>query len=348
MITLTPGDARLAWHGLAGWRRDGDWWEPWRLPYDGLPIHPDLAVRARMPAGARIVIRCDAPWIELDLDVAPATPLDWAVAATELIVDGRVLVREHVTGNATIRAELGRESTRHMREVTIWLPHFGLPRLGGIRLPDGTEFGPPDTGRPRITLYGSSISQCKEEPNPSNIWPARLGAAENWDLTCLGFGGQCHLDPVVARHIRDRPAEGIHLCLGINVHGGATHNARSLPPAVIGFLATIRDGHPDTPICVSTPIVSPSREDARNPAGLTLAEIRAVVADAVAGFRESTGDRNLLLIDGLSLIGPADADLLHDGLHPSADGYAVLGDRLRPILAKHFGNAHNCAPRVIP
>jgi hypothetical protein len=343
VITLIPGDPRLAAPGLAGWRGEDGWWEPWRLPHDGLPIHPDLAVRARMPAGARILIRCDAPWIEVDLDVRPATPLDWAVAATEVLVDGRVAVRAQVVGTGTIRADLGPATPDRMREVAVWLPHFGLPRLGGIRLPDGTSFGPPDSGRPPVVFYGSSISQCKEEPNPSRIWPARLGAAEGWEVICLGFGGQCHLDPVVARHIRDTPAAGIHLCLGINVYGGATHTARSLPPAVTGFLATIRDGRPDTPISVCTPIVSPSREAAPNAAGLTLAGIRALVADAVTAFREAAGDRNLLLIDGLSLIGPDDAGLLHDGLHPSAEGYAVLGDRLRPILAKHFGNAHNLA-----
>jgi hypothetical protein len=344
MIALTPADPRIACHGLAGWRRDGDRWEPWRLPHGGLPIHPDLAVRARMPAGARIVVRCDAPWLELDVDVAPATPPDWRVAATEVIVDGRVAVRRHVTGPATIRAALGDAEPGAVREVVIWLPHFGLPRLGAIRVPDGTGFGPPEARRPRVVVHGSSISQCKEEPNPSRIWPVRLAAAEGWDLTCLGFGGQCHLDPVVARYVRDLPAAGIHLCLGINVYGAATHTARSLPPAVTGFLATIRDGHPTTPITVCTPIVSPSREDARNAAGLTLAEVRAAVAAATTEFRAATRDANLFLIDGLSLLGPDDAGLLHDGLHPCADGYRVLGERLRPLLAARFGNAHNLRP----
>ena len=333
MIVLDPYDPRVACHGLAGWRREGIWWQPWRLPYDGLPVHPDLAVRAQMPAGARIVIRCDAPWIEFDVDVAGVEPFDRPVTATEVAVDGRTAYRERVNGTATIRAALAGTG---LREVEIWLPHFGLPRLGDIRLPDGTDFGPPAPPEPRVVFYGSSISQCQEEPNPSQIWPVRLTRAQRWDLHCLGFGGQCHLDPVVARYIRDTPAAGIHLCVGINVYGGATLTSRSLPPALVGFLATIRDGHPRTPLTVCTPIVSPPREDTRNAAGWTLAEIRASVAATATDFRDATADDNLWVIDGLSLIGPRDADLLGDELHPSREGYRVLGDRLRPHLCRRF------------
>ena len=35
----------------------------------------------------------------------------------------------------------------------------------------------------------------------------RGARTHNLDLTCLGYGGQCHLDPIVASMIRDLPAD---------------------------------------------------------------------------------------------------------------------------------------------
>ncbi|MFF4600730.1 hypothetical protein [Amycolatopsis sp. NPDC001319] len=93
-------------------------------------------------------------------------------------------------------------------------------------------------------------------------------------MRCLGFAGQCHLDPVVARFIRDTPAELISVCLGSNVYRHCTFSARSFVPAVTGFLQTVRDGHPDTPLVVMTPIVCPTGEREPNAVGLTLADIR--------------------------------------------------------------------------
>jgi hypothetical protein len=153
-----------------------------------------------------------------------------------------------------------------------------------------------------------------------------------WDLCCLGFGGECHLDPVVARHIRDSPAGLVHLCVGINVYGHASFSRRSLSPALHGFILTIRDGHPTVPIVVSTPIASPSREAQPNAVGWTLGDVREEVTRAVEVLRAATGDRDLHLVDGLSLLGRDDADYLFDGLHPSSEGYRAIAQRLAPRL----------------
>ncbi len=53
------------------------------------------------------------------------------------------------------------------------------------------------------------------------------------------------------------------------------------------------------------------------------------------------GDDQLTVIDGLALIGPEEASLLHDGLHPSPEGYRLLAQRLLPIVgAVRSANAH--------
>ncbi|GAA3162520.1 hypothetical protein GCM10020001_103850 [Nonomuraea salmonea] len=107
-------------------------------------------------------------------------------------------------------------------------------------------------------------------------------------------------------------------------------SARTFPGQVSGFIQTIRDAHPSVPIAVLTPITSPPRERLPNQVGLTRDEIRAAVADAVRTLR-SCGETRLHLIDGPVVLGPRDAHLLlDDALHPDADGYRLMADRLTP------------------
>jgi lysophospholipase L1-like esterase len=180
-------------------------------------------------------------------------------------------------------------------------------------------------------VYGSSITHCRAAASPTRTWPALVARDLDADLTCLGFGGQCHLDPMVARLMRDRSADLIVTCLGINVYGNGSFNSRSLQPAVLGFLSTVRDGHPKDPIIVISPIASPSRENTVGGADLTLAQVRSEVHSAAQVLREH-GDSDVHLIDGRTLLGPGQAHLLHDGLHPDAEGYEVMARSLTAEL----------------
>ena len=73
------------------------------------------------------------------------------------------------------------------------------------------------------------------------------------------------LDQFVARTIRDLPADLISVKAGINVVNGDTMRERTFGPALHGFLDTVRDGHPTTPIALVTPIVCPIVEDHPGP-----------------------------------------------------------------------------------
>jgi lysophospholipase L1-like esterase len=144
----------------------------------------------------------------------------------------------------------------------------------------------------------------------------------------------------VARAIRDVPFDCVSLKVGINIAIFDTFKGRTFAPAVHGFLDTIRDGHPEVPILVVSPIVCPILEDApgplafgddglslANPDGggdaLSLRRVRELLAEAV----ERRGDPHLHYLDGLLLFGQDDVDELPDGVHPSPAGYALLGER---------------------
>jgi hypothetical protein len=183
---------------------------------------------------------------------------------------------------------------------------------------------------------------------------ARLGGVE---LTNLGLGGSALLDPFTARAMRDTPADVISLKIGINIVNLDAMRKRAFGPAVHGFLDTLREGHPTTPLLVVSPVLCPIHEDtpgpslpdfehigdgrlrfraAGDPAGLplgqlTLTVIRAELARIVA--ERASADPHLHYLDGRELYGDADAAELPlpDQLHPDARAHVRMGERFASL-----------------
>jgi hypothetical protein len=233
------------------------------------------------------------------------------------------------------------------KDVEIWLPHTEITELIALRT-DAPIEPAPDNGRRVWLHHGSSISHGSNATHPSATWPALAAAKGGVELVNLGFSGNAMLDPFTARTIRDLPADWISLKLGINVVNGDTMRLRAFEPAVHGFLDTVRDGHPDTPLLVISPILCPMVEDRPGPTlpvmedgvlrfdtagdpaqlsagALSLSVIRDVLRRIVA--ERSATDPNLHYLDGRELFGESDLADLPDALHPNAAGYRRMGER---------------------
>jgi len=128
----------------------------------------------------------------------------------------------------------------------------------------------------------------------------------------------------IARMIAGMPADYISLCFSVNNFDQFT--PRTFGPAVTGFLQTIRDGHPDTPIACVSPILWEPFETTPSASNLTLVTMRETVASAIEAL-SIEGDRRLTYTDGLALFVPEQRPLMPDGLHPGAAGYRVLAER---------------------
>ena len=121
--------------------------------------------------------------------------------------------------------------------------------------------------------HGSSISHGSVATYPTETWPVVAARLAGLDLVNLGLGGSALLDPFVARTIRDTPADLISLKLGINLVNQDLLRRRALGPAVHGYLDTIRDGHPETPVRLVSPIYCGIHESVPGPTGVDMAGI---------------------------------------------------------------------------
>ncbi|MZF58386.1 lipolytic protein G-D-S-L [Streptomyces sp. SID5594] len=330
---LAPDDPFLSFDGITGWSREGGTAGPLplRIPLErlGTTLSANLTRLARTTAGVRFALRTDAASVELEMEnCTGGSPLD-------VRVDGLLAHRwTGGPGRHRIAFALPAGGARPA-EVEVWLPHLDATRIASVSLSGHRSPSlPVDRPGARWVVYGSSIVHCMFAAGPSETWPALVAADRGWRLRNLGLAGEAYLDPALARTIRDTPADLITLELGINAYLRGGFTARTWGPAVCGFVETVRDGHPDTPVVVLTSLAAPGREQAVNQAGMTLVETRAATAEAVRVLQR-LGDRALHLVDGLTVVPVEEAGRVYaDGLHPTAEGEYVLADRIGAALER--------------
>ncbi|MFI7550894.1 GDSL-type esterase/lipase family protein [Micromonospora sediminimaris] len=343
---------------------------PHRLPTWVREQFPDgqLLAMESQPSGVRIVFRTAASTLELVTHPTRVAYLgaDRPRGRIDVYADGALAARDTLTGGDRIDVDLtSGQSAFHPGQVhtttvsglpaghhriEIWLPHNESIELVDLRADAAIE--PDDAALPLWVHHGSSISHGSNALAPSEIWPAVAARRAGVELRNLGLGGSAFVDPFLARVIRDAPADYISVKLGINVVNLDGMRLRTFVPAVHGFLDTIRDGHPDVPLLLISPLFCGIHEDtpgpgAFDPESIGTDQVRFVATgtpgDVALGRltlqvirRElrsladrRAADKNLHYLDGTALYGPTDAtDLpLPDGLHPSAEAHQRIGTR---------------------
>ncbi|MFI2641815.1 GDSL-type esterase/lipase family protein [Streptomyces sp. NPDC018610] len=349
---------------------------PHRLPARARRQIPDdqLAVAEAQPSGVRLVFRTRATTIELDTLPTKRVYRGFPAPADgvyDLLVDGRLTAQATVPGGNvrtitdmfTQASELSRGPAGTARftglpdrekDVEIWLPHTEITELITLRT-DAPVEPAPDTGRRVWLHHGSSISHGSNAAHPTAVWPALAASLGGVELVNLGFGGSALLDPFTARAMRDTPADLISVKVGINIVNSDVMRLRAFGPAVHGFLDTVREGHPTTPLLVVSPLLCPVQEDTPGPlapdfdggtlrfkatgdpaeraAGrLTLNVIREELARIVG--QRAADDPHLHHLDGRDLYGERDhAEFpLPDAIHPDPAGHRRIGENFARLV----------------
>jgi hypothetical protein len=329
------------------------------------------------PSGVRLEFGTAATRLQLDVLITRTrfadAPTVQPAGAFDLVIDGsptqrlpvaqgNVLVLDIERGGELVPGEPSTVTFGPLpggfKEIEIWLPHACQVELIALRA-DGPVREPAARDRPRWVHHGSSISHCCEAQGPLGTWPVVAARRAGADLLNLGLAGNAMVDQFTARTIRDQPADLISLKLGINVVNGDTMRPRTFGPSIHGFLDTVRDGHPHTPVLLISPITCPTAECRPGPTpsswedgvlrfravgepaedALTLTRVREILATVV----ERRSDPCLHYLDGPGLFGPID---LPDGLHPDAAGYQRMGERFTPVLRGHLRSStdtHRCS-----
>lgn len=345
MKTLGPDEIAPLLDGQVDLRRRKDSLQPLRLPTAELGFY-DAFNRWVGSCATACRLRLRTASTRLGLRGAQRL-LDQSVGgerrgAYDLYVEGVFHARAWARGGATIDLEKGAFVGDEAFNLTfaglpvgdktleLWLPQAATVSIAALDLDDGAQAAPVADGRPRVLFHGSSITHCLEAEGASAGWPAVAARLAGVDHQNLGWAGSCLLSGQAARIIRDARADAIVLKLGINVHTDGQLKERAFLDSAHAMISIIREKHAATPILVVSPIYSPGREDQGSGGGLPLTRMRQLLVDVVAA-RLAAGDANIGYLDGLSLFGAADADLLPDDLHPNTEGYRLMGERFHAL-----------------
>ncbi|MCE7080466.1 GDSL-type esterase/lipase family protein [Streptomyces sp. ST2-7A] len=367
---------------------------PHRLPARARARGADAQVlmAEAQPSGVRLAFRTRAGTVELD---ALATKRAYRGAPPrpdgvyDLVVDGRLTDRGSITGGNVVTIDMTAGTTgmepgpvgtlrfaglpAGVKDVELWLPFNEVTELIALRT-DAPVEPLPDRGRRVWLHHGSSISHGSDAESPTATWPALAAARGGVELINLGFGGGALLDPFTARTMRDTPADLISIKMGINLVNTDAMRLRAFTPAAHGFLDTIRDGHPTTPLLVVSPILCPIHEDTPGPSAfdedalaagrvrmraagdpaeraagkLTLNVIREELARIVE--RRAAEDPNLHHLDGRLLYGSDDVTELPlpDELHPDVATHRRMGERFAALAFTDDGPFAAAGARVRP
>jgi len=288
-------------------------------------IPRDTWATAELPVGVRLELVGDAEAV----DIAFTTATDdlgyrgEGAGRTFALWRGGKLVDEEKAdlGEGRVRLALG-GWPRDERAI-IYLPEGMKPALKSLSALGG-RVEPAPADQPRWIAYGDSVAEGWVASGPSFAWPAIAGRDHGLDVANLGYAGAARGEIVSAEQIAALDADVISITHGTNCWTRTPHSVDMMRAAVAAFIDVVREGHPETPIVVVSPVVRPDAEETPNRLGATLVDLRKAMEDAAR-------ERDVVLLPGAGLIGPEN---LADGIHPDDEGHRIMAEVIGAEVAK--------------
>jgi lysophospholipase L1-like esterase len=318
---IKADDSRLLWQGVVSLEKKENGTIPWRIPYEDKDFYPDeeLHLQASHASGVRLLFKTNSKKVKLEAKCLEkdrySVPRECQV---DLCIDNEIIQTVVFDKNKKAIFDILPSGEK---VVELWFSPSYKINLKNIELDNDATLNKTCDKRLKWITYGSSITHCMQATSPAMTWPAIVARNKNLNLTSLGYAGQCKLDSMIARIIRDMDADFITLKLGINVYEDMS--PRLFSAATIGTIAIIREKHKNTPMVVCSSIYSPPRETTPSRVNNTLRAMRDSIKRNVE-FLQNRGDKNIYYVDGLNIFGPELVSYLPDELHPDAKGMQLL------------------------
>jgi lysophospholipase L1-like esterase len=305
---------------------------PRAKPSDSLRLPVDTWFQAGIPVCVRLELVGDADVIEIDYrtttedlgprgDGAGRTFSAWR--GTEQVDEDKA-----VLGEGTARLQLG---PRTETPVVVYLPEGMKPVVVALRSEAPIEPAPP---QPRWIAYGDSVLEGWIASSPALGWGHIASREQSLDVTNMGYAGAARGEIVCAEHIAELDADLISITHGTNCWERIPHSSDQMRANISAFLDVVRQGHPETPILVVSPLLRPDGEATPNRLGATLADLRRAMEEVVRD-RIDAGDERLRLVEGGGIIGP---EHLGDQVHPNDEGHRAIADAVGPVLKEMAGS----------
>lgn len=243
----------------------------------------------------------------------------------------------HLRPGGDLRFEL-RLPERGTPTYTLYLPYTARLEPIALGVPDGASLSPVDPPPHVWAAYGDSITQGRTASDPGLTYVAQTALFAGVEPLNLGFRGWARGEPAAAHMLAALDFDILSILMGVNVRVASWLDAAAWRETFRNFIEIVRTGHPTTPILVVSILschgeFTDTTPDAR---GVTVAALRGAEHDVVA-LRQADGDAHIRLIDGTSLIGPNDADLVPDGTHPNDEGMHRIATHIAPVLRDMLG-----------
>src|SRR5438874_8540627 len=285
-------------------------------------IPRDTWATAQLPVGVRLELVGDAEAVEIAY-VTATDDLgyrgDGAGRTFALWRDGRLVHEEKAdVGEGRVRLQLADGEKR----AIVYLPEGMKPTVVSV---DGVAgWIEPAPRQPRWIAYGDSVAEGWVASAPALAWPAIAGREQGLDVVNMGYAGAARGEVASAEQIATLDADVISISHGTNCWTRTPHSVDMMRAAVAAFIDVVRQGHPETPIVVVSPVLRPDAETTPNRLGASLSDLRAAMEEAAA-------ERDVVLVPGRDLIGP---DELADGIHPDDEGHRILAQVIGAEVAK--------------
>ncbi|TQK43291.1 lysophospholipase L1-like esterase [Streptomyces sp. SLBN-118] len=324
----------MSWHDPRPFLRGVAWLDEGRAvranPSDLGRLPWDTAQRAALPIGVRLEFTAEgahAVQIRYRASVPRAADALRAVAHCFALWHGDSLVSETIAEPAEETVVTVALPAGVRGRFIVHPPEAQSPMILGLRGIGGSIAPAPP--QPRWLVHGDSITEGWWSTRPAHSWPATAGRTLGLDTVNLGYAGAARGELATAEQLSALPADAITLAFGTNCWTGVPCSAPLLYETVRAFLKLVRQGHPQIPLLVLSPVLRPQAEQTPNRLGATLAELRTAIERAVLDSAEATGDGQLALLPGRGLIGPS---RLADGVHPNDEGHAAMAAAVADVL----------------